>query len=436
MRILVANLGSTSFKYRLFELPDTNGSEAGGPGSSAGGSSLAEDGSVAGAVRGDERQLARGGIDRIGGAESACTVEIGDHKAERTAHVPDHGVAVQFCLEQLADPVSGCLSDPGDVAAIGFKAVHGGRVTGVVRVDNDVLDAMDEVAAVAPAHNPPYIRAMRQLAERFPHLPLVAAFETGFHATIPDRLKYYAIPWDYSEKHLVKRWGFHGASHRYIAGRMRELGGPSVRRVISCHLGGSSSLCAILDGKSVTASMGNSPQTGLPQSNRTGDFDTFAIPHLMNRTGLSQADVLKELSNNGGLLGLSGVSGDMRDLEQAAATGHQRAQLALDVFTSEIRRQMGGMMVELGGLDSLVFTGGIGENGVQTRASVCANLTQFGIKLDDAKNQAGVKERPIHAADSRCQIWVIPTNEEIIVARQTRNFLVGSSSNASTPQGG
>jgi acetate kinase len=392
MKVLVANLGSTSFKYRLFDMTD-------------------------------ERQLARGGIERIGAAESRCFVDVGQQRRELTAHVPDHAVAVQQCLEQLTDPETGCLKDAAEVAAIGFKAVHGGRVGGVQRVTADVLDAMEEMSRVAPAHNPPYIAAMRLLSQKLPDIPLAAAFETGFHATIPDRLRYYAVPYEWAEQWQIKRWGFHGASHRYIATRTAEMLGRRDLRVISCHLGGSSSLCAIRDGQSVMTSMGMSPQSGLPQNNRVGDFDPFALPVLIEATGKSLDEVLDILANQSGLLGLSGTSGDVRDLEQAASRDNARAQLALDVFTSDVRRHLGGMLVELGGADLIVFTGGIGENGVGIRSAVCADLQELGIMLDPAANAAARGEAKISAAESRVEVWIVPTNEELIVARQTKELL-------------
>lgn len=394
MHILVANLGSTSFKYRLFDMLD-------------------------------ERQMARGGVERIGAERSPCFVEIGARRRELTAHVPDHAVAVKLCLEQLTDPGEGCLSDPKDVAAIGFKAVHGGRFSGVQRVTDEVLEAMQQMNPVAPAHNPPYVAAMRQLAERLPEIPLVAAFETGFHETIPDRLRYYAVPFQWADEYRVKRWGFHGASHRFIAGRLAELTGRGDLRAISCHLGGSSSLCALRGQQSAATTMGMSPQSGLPHNNRVGDFDPFALPVIMRSSGKSLEQVLDELACRSGLLGISGTSGDVRDLEQAADAGDARARLALELFVSEVRRHLGGLLVELGGLDALVFTGGIGENGVRVRAAVCENLAELGLLLDPAANTAAQGECQIQAADSRARIWVIPTNEELVVARQTRSLLEG-----------
>jgi acetate kinase len=391
MKILVANLGSTSFKYRLFDM-------------------------AAG------RQLARGGIDRIGSPESRCTVEIGGHRQEKVLRVPDHAEAVRQCLAQLTDPETGCLRDASEVSAIGFKAVHGGRYTGVQRVTPDVLAAMEEMNRVAPAHNPPYIKAMRLLSEQLPQIPLVAAFETDFHQTIPDRNRFYAVPYEWAEKALVRRYGFHGASHRYIAIRSTELLGPGLR-IISCHLGGSSSLCAIRDGKSMAASMGFSAQSGLPQNNRVGDFDVFALPVIMKHTGKSLEEVLEILTNKSGLLGLSGSCNDMRDIDEAVAKGDQRAKLAYDVFVAETRRYLGSYLVELGGADAIVFTGGIGENQSNFRADVCANLEELGIVLDPVANQSAKGELKINAPSSRVQIWIIPTNEELVVARLAAQLL-------------
>ncbi len=394
MKILVANLGSTSFKYRLFDMSN-------------------------------EQQLARGGVERIGSVESQCVVEIGDHREEIVTTIPDHALAVRQCLDQLTDPETGCLANATEVAAIGFKAVHGGRLSGVQRVNDEVLEAMAEMNHVAPAHNPPYIAAMRLLAERLPEIPMVAAFETGFHQTIPDRNRHYAIPKQWSDEFQIKRFGFHGASHRYIASRMAEITGRSDLRIISCHLGGSSSLCAIRDGASVATTMGLSPQTGLPQNNRVGDFDPFALPLIMERTGQSLDETLNALACQSGLLGLSQLSGDIRDLEQAAAEGNEDAQLALQVYVGEIRRHLGGLLVELGGVDLLVFTGGIGENGMHVRSQVCDGLAELGIELDETRNQDVHGETQLQSPASKAQIWVVPTNEELIVARQTQQ-LIGS----------
>ena len=366
MKLLIANLGSTSFKYRLFDMST-------------------------------ETQLAHGGIDRIGGEISDCFVEIGEVRTESQAIVEDHSVAVQKCLDQLTDPNDGCLKLATEVSGIGFKAVHGGFYSGVQLVTPDVLNEMESMGEAAPAHNPPYVAAMRLLGEQFPDLPLIAAFETGFHQTIADAQRYYAVPRKWADQFQVKKWGFHGASHRFIGERMQQLLSVPEPRVISCHLGGSNSLCAMRGGVSVANT----------------------------ETGQSLEEVLDDLANQSGLLGLSGISGDCRDLEVAAAAGNQDAQLALNVFVAEIRRHLGGLLLQLGGAEAIVFTGGIGENGTAIRAAVCEELSELGISLDVQRNQSSKNETLVSTDSSKVQIWVVPTNEEIVVARQTKLLLEG-----------
>jgi acetate kinase len=391
MKILVANLGSTSFKYRLFDMTT-------------------------------EAVLARGGVERIGSSQSRCFVESDGQREETTVEARDHAVAVRLCLEQLADPKRRCLNDPSELAAIGFKAVHAQGVSGVQRVDERVLGAMEAYADVAPAHNPPYIRAMRLLAKELPQIPLVAAFETGFHQTISPAERHYAVPREWAEKHGVLKHGFHGASHRYIAGRTAQLLNNPGAKIISCHLGGSSSLCAIADGESRACSLGMSPQSGLPHNNRVGEFDLFALPALMRATGKTLEQVLDDLANRSGLLGLSG-SNDLRDIEAAAERGESAARLALEVFVASVRHYLGAYLLLLNGADAIVFTGGIGENSSRMREAVCTNLDWFGIRLDRQKNEAAKGETAIHSADSRVQLWIMPTNEELVVARQSKALL-------------
>jgi acetate kinase len=390
MKVLVANLGSTSFKFRLFDMST-------------------------------EQQLARGGIDRIGLADSNCSVEIGDYSDERVTSIPDHAAAVNLCLEQLSDPEHGCLKDASELKGIGFKAVFAGKLSGVRVVDDTLLTRMEELADVAPAHNPPYAKAMRQLRQAFPSIPLVAALETGFHETIPPEIRAYAVPFEWQDKYETKRWGFHGASHRFIGGRIGEMLGNDDLKVVSCHLGGSNSLCAQRGNKSQANSLGMSPQTGLLHNNRVGDFDPYALPLLMRLSGKSMQELLDEMSTNGGLLGLSGLSSDVRDLEEAASNGHERADFALKVFVASIRQYLGSYLVVLGGADAIVFTGGIGENSQRIRREVCTGLDWAGITLDEEKNGAVERDAEvcISSDDSRTQIWVVPTNEEIVVARQT-----------------
>lgn len=375
MNVLVANLGSTSFKFKVLD-SDANFAE-----------------------------VARGGYERIGAGE-----------------FKSHADVIDVILKQLPKPPD----------AIGFKAVHGGPISGAVRVTGDVLATMEQFADVAPAHNPVYIAAMKSFAQKLPDVPQVAAFETAFHQTIPASRQTYAIPHEWTERLGIRRYGFHGASHRYIAGRVKELV-PSARRVISCHLGGSSSLCAIEDGQSIATTHGLTPQSGLPQNNRVGDFDIFALLRLA-KAGLGVDDVLKKLGREGGLLGISGVSNDMRDIEKAASEGNARAQLALETYVESVRGYLGNYLVALGGVDVIAFTGGIGENGVDLRAAICRGLNFVGIALDRDRNAVRGKEAKISRDGIKAQVWVVPTNEELVVARQTVEVLKGHEPQMNTDQ--
>jgi acetate kinase len=393
MKILVANLGSTSFKYRLFDM--ANG----------------------------EKLLAKGGVERIGSAQARSYVS-GEHgNREVIGAVEDHAAAVNACLAFLCDPEIGGLRDAKELTAIGFKAVHADGISGVQRVTSKVLAAMEAYNAVCPAHNPPYVNALRLVGEKLPQIPLVAAFETGFHQTVPQERQWYAVPREWAAMG-IRRYGFHGASHRYIAERSAQLNGRAAK-VISCHLGGSSSLCAIANGKSLVTSMGFSPQTGLPQNNRVGDFDPFALPVIMRKTGKTLDAVLADLATKGGLAGVSDAGNDLRDIELAAENGNESARLAIEVYVEAVRHYLGAYLVALNGAETIIFTGGIGENSAKMRSAICANLDWFGIALDPQKNQAAKGEASVHEASSRVQLWIMPTNEEIIVARQTKELLAG-----------
>jgi acetate kinase len=392
MIVLVANLGSTSFKYKLFDMD-----------------------------QGNERVLATGAADRIGVGSSAWSVQVGDKSEKGTVDLADHAAAIDLHLKALLR--QGAITSLDQIDAIGFKAVHGGPISGAAVVDEKVIATMERFADVAPAHNPPYIAAMKAFAEELPNAPQVAAFETGFHQTIPPARQVYAIPYDWTEDLGVRRYGFHGASHRYIATRMKQIA-PDARRIISLHLGGSCSICAIEDGKSVANSFGMTAQSGVFHNNRVGDFDVFALLKL-TKAGYDLEAIFKRLGKEGGLLGISGVSSDMREVEEAAAKGDERAQLAVDAFVESCRHYLGAYLVALGGADAVVFTGGIGQHGKELREAICANLDFAGIKLDPARNRAatGSKDEQLQSKDSRTQVWVLPTNEELIVARQTAEAL-------------
>lgn len=392
MKILVANLGSTSLKWRLFDFSD-----------------------------GAERLLHKGGLERV----------------------TDYPAAIDDCLAQLRS--GGHIATGNDLAGVGFKTVIAKEVSGCVRLDERVLSAMEAYNGLAPAHNPPYITGIRLFGQRLPGVPLVGLFETAFYQHAPEAMMRYAVPESW---HAIgiRRWGFHGASHKFIAERSAELlGRPDVAarvaalyrdggrtpvtgptlRVISCHLGGSSSITAIRDGLALGNSLGMSPQSGLPHNNRVGDLDAEALPYAVRTLGITLEEAQRQLSKEGGLKGLSGgLSNDIRDLQQAAAAGNQKARLAIEVLVSEARRWIGGYLAALNGADALVFTAGIGENRAEIRAAICAELDQLGIVLDPVSN-AGVRatEAVISAAHSRVRVLVIPTNEELVVARETRRLL-------------
>ena len=389
MKVLVANHGSTSFKYRLYRL---NGEAA--------------------------ELLARGGSERV----------------------TDHAAAIDLALSELED--IGHLRVPEDLDAVAFKTVFGGELTGCVLADEAVEQVLRDTADLAPAHNPPYAEGLRIFRERLPTVPRVALFETAFYQWVPDYARRYAVPQSWFDAG-IRRHGFHGASHKYVAersagllgwsevadhARRLYLDGPRILsgaplRVISCHLGGSSSVTAIVDGVAVGTSMGLSPQSGLPQNNRVGDLDAAALPCAMRRLGLTLGQAEQQLVTASGLLGLSGRSNDLRDIKAAAAQGDARAQLAIDAFIHGIRHWVGAFWFDLGGCDALVFTGGIGENNPWLRSSVCAGLNDLGLTLDCDANDTAPPEHDLAAPDSRTHVLVIPANEELVVAREAARLL-------------
>jgi acetate kinase len=394
MKILVANLGSTSLKWRLFDFSTS-----------------------------PERMLHKGGFERV----------------------TDYPQAIENCLAELKN--AGAIQNENELAAVGFKTVLAKDVTGCVRLDERVLKAMADYNGLAPAHNPPYIAGIKLFAQRMPQTPLVGLFETAFYQFAPDAMMRYAVPAAWHDAG-IRRFGFHGASHKFIAERSAELlcredvakraqnlyvdGGESKingapLRIISCHLGGSSSVTGILNGAAISTSMGMSPQSGLPQNNRVGDLDAEAIPYAVKTFGVTIEEAQRQLSKESGLKGLSGVSNDIREVQDAAAKGNATAQMALDVFIASARHWIGSYFFELNGADAIVFTAGIGENRPELRQAICANLEQLGIILDTAKNNSvKAQEAVISAATSRVKIMVIPTNEELVVAREVKRFLESS----------
>ncbi len=401
--VLVVNIGSTSLKYRLIEMAS-------------------------------ETTLARGYVERIGDKDSPFGWEAAGQKADKTLDTAGgYAPAIAAMMAALAapgdaTPVPGVIDSPRDIAGIGFKVVHGGYdLRGAFRLDEDVLHRMEAFNSVMPAHNPPYINAIRQFRELLPDTPLVGSFETAFHKDIPEYAAIYGLPYEWREQYGVRRYGFHGASHRYLSERVAELcGRPSGDfRVVTCHLGGSGSLAAVKNGVSIDTSMGFTTQSGVPMAKRSADVDPFVIPYVMERAGLNLDQVLTALTKNGGLAGISGLSGDMRDLEEQYDS-NPRAKLAVDHFAHEVKKYIGAYAAVMNGLDAVVFGGGIGENAVNVRARICGDMDALGIRLDDGKNAAARRvEAEISAPESRVRVFVIPTNEEIIVARETARIMAG-----------
>ena len=374
----------------------------------------------------NESVIAVGKVDRVGSAVSAFSYQMGEHpKQEGDIECPNQRAAIQHVLKTLTDSATGVLSNLEELEAVGFKPVHAKNIADSVFITELIIQAMEEYTPLAPAHNPPYIEAFRIFQELLPGKPLVGVFEPAFHKTLPDYARTYAIPYEWSEKHAIRRYGFHGASHRYISHRVPELlGRPREElRIISCHLGGSSSVCAIKRGISIDTSMGFSPQSGLPNATRNGDLDPFVLLYLMEKEKLSTDDIRRSLVQNGGLKGISGLSGDVRDLEQGAAEGNHRASLALKVLVYETKKYIGAYSAALEGLDVLAFTGGIGENGINIRQNVCQGLEFLGVQLDSKRNQIRGKDAVISKEDSPVKVLVILANEELVIARETTRLL-------------
>jgi acetate kinase len=372
MKCLIPNIGSTSFKYRVLDMPE-------------------------------ETVLAEGRVERIGQPGGEC---------------PDYQVAIAKCLAAIAGEGK-ALKSIAEIGAVGFKVVHTGPLNQSQVIGDDLLLEMEEFTFFAPAHNPPYIVAIQALRKELPGVPLVAVIETSPYRFMDEAATTYSVPYEWREKYGIRRYGFHGASHRAANENTSKLLGRNNLRHISCHLGGSSSIAAFRDGVAIDTSFGTSPQSGLPQNNRAGDIDSFAVLHMMKKLNVGPDEMARILGRESGLAGISGTSGDMRDLDQAAASGSKQARLALDVFTRAIRHYAGAFLLELGGVDAITFSGGIGENSWETRAAALKNLATFGIELDEKKNRAASGLGEVSTEASPVKILIVPANEELIIARET-----------------
>jgi len=393
MNILICNVGSTSLKYQLFDMDHR------------------------------EQVLAAGGAERVGAAKSVFyhKSSINGSSIREEMVFPTHKEAISAMLRHLLD---GCIGTLDDIACVGFKVVHAKGVTGVQYLTDDVLQAMADFNSVAPAHNPPYIAAIRQFRELMPDTPLIGSFETAFHANMPPEAYLYPIPLELSKTHAIRRYGFHGASLEYLSTWTAEAMGRTDLKLVACHLGGSGSLCAVKNGISIDTTMGLSLQCGVLQNNRIGDMDPYVIFYLVEECGMTLEEVKTMLQSKSGLLGLSGgVSNDLRDIQEAADAGNEDCANALKAYAYGMKKYIGAYTAAMGGLDAIVFGGGIGRNSPVIRAMALEGLECLGVQLDADKNRSAVGGSDISADGSTVRIYVVDTNEEIVVARKAKNLL-------------
>ena len=391
MNILVINCGSSSLKYQLIN-SETEG------------------------------VLAKGLCERIGIDGMLTYQPEGGEKEKSEIAMPTHTEAINAVLAALTNEKSGVIKSLSEVGAVGHRVVHGGeKFTSSCLINDESMKAIEECNDLAPLHNPANLIGIRACQELMPGVPMVAVFDTAFHQTMPDVAYTYGIPYEYYEKYKVRRYGFHGTSHSYVSKRTAEIVGKPYdqMKIIVCHLGNGASISAVNCGKSVDTSMGLTPLEGLVMGTRSGDLDPAIIDFVGKKEGLSLDEMNEVLNKKSGMLGISGVSSDGRDLEAAAETGNKRAQLALDVFDYRVIKYIGAYAAAMNGVDAIAFTAGIGENNIKMSKDVCSSLTYLGVKLDEEKNNVRGEERIISADDSKVQVLLVPTNEELAIARET-----------------
>ncbi len=397
MKILVLNCGSSSIKYKLFEMTT-------------------------------KEILAQGGIEKIGlkGSFLKLTLPNGE-KVILEKDIPEHTVGVEFIFQTLTSEQYGVLKSLEELDAVGHRMVHGGeRFSQSVLLNKEALDAVKACNDLAPLHNPANLKGVAAVSAILPNIPQVGVFDTAFHQTMPDYAYMYAIPYELYEKYGVRRYGFHGTSHRYVSKRVCEFLGinPEGTRIITCHVGNGGSVSAIKDGKCVDTSMGLTPLEGLMMGTRSGDIDAGAVTFIMEKEGLNPTGVSNLLNKKSGLLGISGVSSDMREIEDAIAAGNERAILARKIYFYRLRKYIGSYAAAMGGVDVIVFTGGVGENGSPCRKQACEGLEFMGVKLDQELNEkTRGTETVISTPDSKVKVVVIPTDEELMIATDTMNLL-------------
>lgn len=395
MIVLVVNCGSSSLKYQLVNMDN-------------------------------EEVMAKGLVEKIGLTDSQLTHKWNGQKKEIKQSIPDHQVAVKLVLDILTDAECGVIKSMDAIDAVGHRVVHGGEeFAASTLITDEVMKALEKCSAMAPLHNPPNIIGINACKAIMPGVPQVGVFDTAFHQTMPAKAFMYGLPYELYKEDHIRRYGFHGTSHRYVAGEVAKVMGKPVEelRIINCHLGNGSSLAAIKYGKCVDTTMGFTPLAGVLMGTRCGDIDPAIVLNVMDNHNLSTKDMDKLMNKQSGVLGISGVSSDFRDLGKAAGEGNERAQLALDMFHYQVRKEIGAFAAAMGGVDVITFTAGVGENGIEDRAAIAEGLEYLGAKLDPRRNDVRGKDALISTDDSTVKMYVIPTNEEIMIARDTKDIV-------------
>ena len=398
MKILVLNSGSSSLKYQLIDMEN-------------------------------EEVLAKGNYERIGSADSFVTHKVGGEKYKYEREAKNHEEAISFVLEQFTDSEHGVISSLDEITAIGHRTVHGGeKFNKSVLITDEVIEAIRECIPLAPLHNPAGLTGIEACKKVMPGKPMVAVFDTAFHQTIPEERYIYPIPYEYYEKYGIRKYGFHGTSHRYVSKRVAELVGKPVEnlKTIVCHLGQGASLCAVLNGKSVDTSMGFTPLAGIAMGTRSGDLDPSIVTFLMKKEGLTADEVETILNKKSGLLGISGVSADNRDLLESIDKNDENAQrckIAMETYCYIIAQYIAKYAVALNGVDVIAFAGGVGERGPDERAMICEHLKWMGVELDEEANKVKAEEKEISNSNSKVKVWIVPTEEELMIARDTAELV-------------
>ena len=393
MKILVLNCGSSSLKFQLIDMET-------------------------------EERIVKGNFERIGGMKSTLKLNIRGEKQDVVRIARDYDEAIAYVLEVLQKPENNLIKSLDEIGAIGHRIVHGGEMfSESVLIDEAVISEIEKCIDLAPLHNPAGVAGIRAAKNVLPNVPMVAVFDTAFHQTMPAKAYVYQIPYRYYTSYKIRKYGFHGTSHRYVSQRISEILENKDLKVINCHLGQGASICAIDAGKSIDTSMGLTPLAGIPMATRSCDIDPAIIPYIMKMENLQPEDMEDILNKQSGAWGVSGVSSDYRDIEDGYAMGDQRSVLSLDSQAYRIAQYIGQYVITLGGLDVLTFAGGVGENGIETRERVCEYLKPFGVELDKDANKTRGKEKCISTPDSKVKIYVVPTNEELMIAKETYTLI-------------